>query len=100
MKTPKIPATVFSVLGPVPVTRVESLPDREGKPTEDLGEWDGKLRRIAVRSDMAPVAALQTLYHEKVHMWLWDAGVDLPEQYVEGVCDVIGSALAAEKLNE
>lgn len=95
----KIPARVFSILGAVPVKRVESLPDREGKPTDDLGEWDAKLRVITLRRDLSPPAALQCLMHEKVHMWLGDAGIDLPEGIVEVVCDVIGSALAAERLN-
>lgn len=95
----KIPTFVFSVLGTVPVKRVDSLPDRDGKPTDDMGEWDAKLRTISLRRDLSPPAALQVVMHEKVHMWLGDAGIDLPEAYIETVCDVIGTALAAEMLS-
>lgn len=98
-KLPAIPRSVYSVLGLIPVERHESVPSSDGKPSDDLGWWDAHQRTIRLRKDMPLVTAHHTLLHEKVHVWLWDAGVQLSHEVEENIADVIATALLAEMMN-
>lgn len=100
-KLPKIPSTVFSVLGSVAVVEMAALPKEDGTgPGTDLGWWDGPQRTIRLRQDTHPTQKLHTLLHEKVHMWLWDSGAHaaLTKEAEELICDTIATALLAEML--
>jgi hypothetical protein len=97
VKLPRLPSSVFSLLGPVPVL-VMDLSTEEGGNETLLGIWNAARRDIRVRPLMAPVTALHTLYHEQTHCWLWDAGVRLTSEQEEAVCDAIATARVAELL--
>jgi hypothetical protein len=93
---PPIPDAVHSVLGPIPVRLVTGSPD----PTSPdcLGMWEPARRTITLRQDVAPEVLLVTLWHERVHAMLDDAGVRLTHDQAESVADAIGTQLAAELL--
>lgn len=94
-----IPKSVFSVLGPIPVSEHEVIPNKDGTPSDDLGWFDASERTILLQSKAGFVQKHHTLIHEKVHMWFWDAGVNLPEDVEENLADVIATAILAEQLN-
>ena len=95
-RLPSLPQSVSTPLGPVPVERVDALQGEDGKECEDLGEVNYLLRVIRVRKKLALPVAWHTLEHEKVHLALWDAGVQLSHEVEERVCDVIATARVAE----
>lgn len=74
---------------------------RKKKKPETMGRYYMQSRHIEVDRSLSPVVQLQTFRHEWVHMVLIDAGLHnafSPEQQ-ETICDVIGTAMAAEILN-
>lgn len=89
--TKKLPATLWSALGPVEVRETSDGLD------DDLGEWDAEQRIVRVRPGIHPKTSQHTLYHEWVHLLLWDAGltVHFPPNLEELVCDTIATALVA-----
>ena len=89
--TKKLPATLWSALGPVEV-RVQSA-----GLDKDFGEWDAEQRVIQVRPGVHPSTARHTTGHEWVHSILWDAGLTahFPPNLEELVCDAIATALVA-----
>lgn len=93
---PPIPDAVHSVLGPIPVRLVTGSPD----PTDPdcLGMWEPATRTITLRQDVAPQTLWVTLFHERVHALLDDAGVRLTHDQAESVCDALGAGLTAELL--
>lgn len=99
MKSKKIPSSVHSALGPVPVEFVPNLKDQKG--VDCLGTWNYNDRKLRLRPEQPAVVAWQTFFHEKVHMWLNDAGVTgfLSEKQEEAVCDALSTAMLAEMLN-
>lgn len=99
MSKRKIPRSVYSILGRIPVTEHAMVPNPDGTPSDDLGWWDASQRTILLRAGAGHTQKWHTLLHEKVHMWLWDAGVNLPEEVEENLCDVIATAILAELLN-
>jgi hypothetical protein len=90
----KFPAEVFSVLGPLPVIRNDDLvEDREA-----FGETHFRPRTIVVDGKKSsPETRWSTLFHEMTHVALWDGGVhqSLTHEQREGVCDAMGTYLAA-----
>jgi hypothetical protein len=98
MTIPSIPATVFSMLGPVPVVMVDDLTSEDDEPL--LGKWVPEQRCILLRANVHPLTTYVTLQHEKLHCWLWDAGaMPTEESEEERVCDSIAATLAAEFLS-
>lgn len=93
---PKLPAEVFSVLGPVPVTENPSLVEKR----EALGLASFRPRTIQVDQGSTRQAQWQYLWHEMVHYALWDAGVTngLSHEQEEAVCDAVGTYMAAAML--
>jgi hypothetical protein len=93
----RMPAAVFSLLGPVAVS-VEEATATDAELT--LGTFDRVKRRIRLDAALAPAARLATLWHECTHVALWDAGADnsLTERQAEIVCDALGTYLAAATL--
>src|SRR5690242_1553500 len=95
---PPLPATAYHPHGPIPVLLVEDLraPD---DPNERLyGYWNAFQRTITIRSDLHPVMAWGTFYHELTHAYLSDIGVKLSEEHEEAVCEAIARARVAELL--
>lgn len=92
----RLPAEVGSTLGPVPVRLVPGLKDEEHGIL--YGRYMLFLRQIDLRLGMAPQTSWQTLFHERVHVELSDAGVQLEEQVEDRVADVIATAIVRELL--
>lgn len=86
----RVPATVWSQLGPVPVRLTTPVLGDDGEPL--CGSYDADARVIEVDSTMAPVVQMQRAYHEAVHAWLLDAGLRLGKME-EPVVDVIATAI-------
>ena len=98
MKLPKLPTTIPSVLGPVPVARVVELREKEsGKSC--LGLWRSAEREVEILTPVSLPTAWHTYWHEWMHIALYDAGVELGEAE-ERVCDVIASARVREMLDQ
>lgn len=95
MSLPPIPRRMWSQLGPIPITRVAHLVDEEG--TRLLGRFNPEERTIELRKGIALVTAWQTLYHEMIHVWAWDAGIGgyhtFGEEGEERLADVLSAAL-------
>ncbi len=92
-----VPPSVFSVLGPVPVIIVDDLVDDHGDPL--LGHFLPEERRIEIKAGMSEQATRSTLMHEKLHVWMWDAGTKpIDDDEEERICDSIGAMLVAETL--
>jgi hypothetical protein len=97
MDLPAIPSEVPSMLGPVPVVLVVDLKDNDGEPL--LGKWEPEKRRILLCANLHPMTALVTLYHERCHVWMWDAGVGLSMKDEERVADALSVAIVHDLLN-
>lgn len=84
---PPLPTYVFTALGEVPVTLVESIPDLHGKPSHDLGYCDYHKRFILIRGDLNPATMWHTLAHETFHFVIFDSGIRLSHNMEEMLCD-------------
>lgn len=91
MSLPKLPAAVFSHLGPVAVHRVPKVDDADSR-----GECDFLTRALKVQA-ATPVVEWQTLGHEQMHAIVSDAGGDtvLSDAQLEWLCDAFGTWYAA-----
>lgn len=96
-RAPALPTSVWSQLGPIPVRLVADLKSDEGDIV--LGLWKPLVREIHIRDGMHPHTALVTCAHEWVHALLWDAGVNLPGEQEETVCDVVAAGVIADLLS-
>ena len=92
MSLPELPSSVFTHLGPMPVTRVDVVDEEKNR-----GECDLSHRTIKVLADLATIVAWQTLGHELAHAIIGDAGLDtvLTNKQTEMTCDAFGTWLAA-----
>jgi Zn-dependent peptidase ImmA (M78 family) len=96
---PTLPNEVFSHLGPVPVEyRYKLKPKKWGRL---FGLFKRRSRRILVDTHPPFVQQWHTVMHEKIHVWLFDAGVSsiLSRKQEEAVCDAVATALIAEMKN-
>lgn len=97
VKPPRIPKSLRSQLGPVAVEIVHKL-----KVNDELvfGHFSGWNRLIRINDGPDPVMRLQSLYHEWMHMVLFDAGLHnvFTKDQQEMLCDVVGTARAVEVL--
>lgn len=94
---PNTPDSMPSLLGPIPVSRVEGLRDERG--TEALGIWRNSDRSIRIETNQDKTQALQTFWHEWAHVVLHDTGIDLENELAERICDAFGLARARETLD-
>lgn len=95
---PPIPATMPSVLGPVPVRRVKGL--RNSADEACFGIWRADRRTVELEEDAALTTVWHTYWHEWTHVALWDAGlhgIDLPLE--ERICDAFATARVREMLD-
>lgn len=96
MMLPPLPAAVFSAYGAIPVVLTA---DPKILDEDDFGAWNAHTRVIYVRAGLHATPAWLTLFHEKVHADLSDAGVRLPTNKEEAVCNAIAAARFAELLD-
>ncbi len=89
----KLPAQVFSHLGPVPVHLAREIKG----PEFVLGMCVYPTREVVILSDVHEMQRWQTLGHEIMHLCLWDAGAhqSLTAKQQEIVCDAFGTWFAA-----
>lgn len=104
-KPPKLPSQLWSPLGPVRVQLVDRIkPLAKDAPDDvnDFGQYDPNTRTISICKSLHPWAQWQTLHHEWVHMVFFDAGYHnaFEPNQIEGICDLIGTARAAEMRNQ
>ena len=92
---PPIPVTMPSLLGPVPVERVDSIP---GDP-DALADVRFMRRVVRIRTDLSLAGAWHAYYHEACHLWLYDSHASLGGDEEERTCDVWGTARVADLLN-
>jgi hypothetical protein len=96
--TLSLPRSVWSALGPVPVTVVEGLKDEKG--VELYGYWDATNRAIAVRAGLHPTTAMTTCVHEWVHCVIYDAGgLGLSKRQEEQIADLLATSIVADLLS-
>ena len=96
-KLPRLPTTLPTVLGPIPVERVTGLRDSHDKAC--LGICRFTERDVRIESAVARTAAWHTFWHEWTHMTLWDAGLELDEATTERLCDAFALARVREMLD-
>lgn len=91
-----IPLTMWSQLGPIPVTCTTPvlLDDRDPRSPKLFGKYDPTTRVITVDSACSDLVQLQTVVHEAVHAWLLDAGLRLGK-LEEPVVDTLATAIVA-----
>lgn len=96
----RVPDTVHTVVGPVPVELVDSLsvPD----PTVYvLGRFSFRERRIYIRREVTdPVQRLKIVFHEKFHVIMIESGLHnhLPAELLELMADAYAADRVAEWL--
>lgn len=92
MQLPSLPTFIWTPLGNIPVLCIEKADWKD----DDSGEFDPHARTLIVRSSMALVVQWYFLFHEDMHRMLHDAGVDMPDELEERVCDAYAYARTAE----
>jgi hypothetical protein len=92
-----LPRVIHSALGPVPV---EVVPKLKVNGEEAFGHFSSWNRLIRVNPGPDPIMRHQTLYHEWMHMVLFDAGLQnlFTKEQQEMLCDAVGTARAVEAL--
>lgn len=92
----KLPARVWSQVGPVNVRHEAGMIDNVNKEDAAYGKWNAVQREITIDPSACDATQLITLGHEITHVALWDAGGEnvLSEAQTEFVCDAMGSYLA------
>jgi hypothetical protein len=96
-RTPALPKSVWSAVGPVPVVVVEGLKDEKG--VDLFGCWDASAREIRIRAGIHPTTALTTAVHEWLHCVMYDAGIKLPAAMEERVCDCLATGIVADMMS-
>ena len=96
MRLPRIPRTVHSAAGPVPVERVDNLRDPEYPSRSLYGLWVPDSRLIKIERGVGLETAWQTLFHEQFHAWIDDNGVELGKTTLERLCEMYGSGRMGE----
>jgi len=91
---PSLPTSVHNAIGPIPVEYVGDL--RTSGDEKAMGLWLPEERRIQIRTGLPSVLTWLTIKHEWIHAVLWHAGVKLPEETEERICDTLAAALVAE----
>jgi hypothetical protein len=91
-KLPPLPKSVYFATGSVPVKRVKGLQDRE----KASGMFHWNTREIWIDAELGLHAAWLTLEHEKFHVVMMDAGIELDEYVTERLCDTFALARVAE----
>lgn len=91
---PPIPKSVYFPTGRVKVVRKKGLMDSE----KAFGMFHWPKREIWLDVELDLHAAWLTLEHEKFHVILLDAGINLDEYTEERLCDTVAAQRVAEML--
>lgn len=94
---PPIPATVPSVVGPVPLRNVKDLRDKRDNAC--FGIWRSTERDVRLEADMALTTAWLTYWHEWSHIVFWDAGIELEKTLEERIANALAAARVREMLD-
>jgi hypothetical protein len=97
MDLPPIPATVHSMLGPIPVLILPDLGEMDDHKV--FGLWVPEERCIKLLDGMHPLTTFVTLWHERVHVACWDAGIALSHEDEERVADALSTFIVADLLS-
>lgn len=97
----KIPTKVYSQLGAVSVRMQPGMIEDKNENDAAFGKWNAVAREIVIDPTAADATQLITLFHEMVHVALWESGADnvIEERIAEVVCDAVGSYFAGATLN-
>ena len=98
MKLPPIPASVFSIHGPIAVEIVEDLRDPEPPYERLFGHFNGFLRLIQIRAGMHHTAMWLTLEHERAHADIAEIGIQVSTDQEEAIVNAIAAARVAEMI--
>lgn len=96
MDVPKIPTTVHSALGPIPVIILPDLGEMDDEKL--LGLWCPEERCIKLLGDVHPLTMFVTLWHERIHVACWDAGIGLNHEDEERIADALSTFIVADLL--
>lgn len=103
VKLPALPESFHTQLGDVPVTIVERIAPRPGEKVDEdesvMGVWRPEVREVEIKSGMHGATMWQTLWHERVHCALFDAGVKLTHDQEESVSDAIASHIVCDMID-
>lgn len=97
-KLPPLPKRVFGLIGPIKVLVVKDLKNPAANDNSVFGLADLGARTISIDADQVFVQQWQTLFHERQHFVLMEAGVQLSHDQAEAVCDATATARVAEML--
>ncbi len=94
---PPLPSEIDAPAGRVIIELVENLGDTKDETV--MGHFDMLTRTIRIKKKMARERQHFTLFHEKVHLWLADSGLQngLNGDMEEAICDAVASGLMREK---
>lgn len=92
---PPLPTFLRSAIGRVPVVVVANLRCDD---VDALGCFDGEARVISIRAGVPLLVQWQSLFHEEVHLILWDSGHSTHDAVEEGIADAIATARTADLL--
>lgn len=95
-KLPRIPDELPLPAGPAKIVWEKNLQERE----KAVGKFNWFRRIVTLEQGLGRHAAWLTLRHERVHMVLMDAGVELPAKLCERVCDAIAQADVADMVRD
>lgn len=97
-KAPKLPRTLYSQLGPIKVSVVNKVVNRGNCDQITMGQCDPIKRTIRVLRSLHPWARHQAMWHEWMHMVIFDCGLHnaFSESVIETICDMVATALTAE----
>lgn len=90
---PPLPASMYSVIGPIPVEMIPNLRASDGEAVHGL--WLEGERVIRINASDSRETQWLTLWHEWTHATLWHGGVTLPSKSEERVCDAMAAAIVA-----
>jgi hypothetical protein len=99
VRAPRLPKSLHSQLGPVTVEVVHKLKVND---EQVFGHFSGWNRLIRVNAAPDALMRIQSLYHEWMHMVLFDAGLHnaFTKEQQEMLCDVVGTARAVEVMGQ
>lgn len=94
MTYPKLPHSVMTMLGPVPVRLVKDWKDESA-----WGMWHRDRRTIEIDARQTPELQWSTFFHEVTHCALDDSGLAniLTEPQQEALCDAMATARMRER---
>ena len=91
---PPLPRSVYFPSGRVKIVRRKGLMEHE----KAFGMFHWHKREIVLDAELGLEAAWLTLEHEKFHVILMDAGIQLDDYTEERLCDTVAAARVAEML--